>query len=211
MSYGINAPQGLVPRRYFNNAPWNNATEVFEILPGAGAIYAGDPVFLQADGTIIQATNIVAPFAGPTQLLGVFAGCQYQIPNALASTGTIVNSPYWPGPTTIAPNTTVKAYVITDPSVVFDIQTTAAGGLASTAVGSTATYAIGAGSTATGQSTTSLNALVAPGSAGNFMPLIVIGLTPVPNNRWSVGGNFEYNNVEVMLNATIFKYGTAGV
>lgn len=209
MSYGVNAPQGLVPRRYFNNAPWDGAgIETFQIQSGyATSIFTNDPVTILSTGYIVEATS--ATTAGATPILGVFAGCQYQVPAGVGVAGTIVNSPYWPANTQVAPNTVITAYVICDPDVVYDIQTNSSNGLPFSSTLSNANFAAGAGNINTGISTVSLDqSQVGTGSSRN---LKILGLSPVPGNRWSVGNNFGYNNVEVIINDSLFRAGITGV
>jgi len=50
-------------------------------------------------------------------LLGVFISCEYFDVN-----NRLIQSPFWPANTIIYPNSVIKAYVLDDPDVVFDIQ-----------------------------------------------------------------------------------------
>ena len=215
MSYGVNAPQGFIPRRYFNNAPWDGGgIETYNInATYATPIYTGDVVVLQTDGTIAAVgVGGIAPNVGEaTNILGIFMGCQYQLPTGQGVANPLINAQYWPGTTTIQPNTLVTAYILCDPNVVYDVQTTVSGGLPSTSRGNKAGFIPGNGNPVTGISGASINAVAAPGSL--YAPFTILGLTPITGNQWSVGnpGNFPYNNVEVMFNATAFKAGTFGV
>ena len=44
-------------------------------------------------------------------------GCEYTLPN-----GTLVQSPYWPGGTVVRAGSKIKAFVLDDPDVLYDVQ-----------------------------------------------------------------------------------------
>jgi len=115
----------------------------------ATALCTGDPVKLAADGTIELA-------AAGDRILGIFQGVSYT-----ASDGSQVFTSRWAASTAA---TNVKASVITDPNVTYEVQS--AGTPAQTNVGNLADHVTGTGSTYTGQSAAVLSATMGTGVAG---------------------------------------------
>lgn len=201
MSYGVNAPFGLQPRRFLTGAPWNGATNTYFIASGYGtALFNGDPVIKLADGTI----GIGVVNANP--LLGVFQGCKY-----IDTNNNEVQSPYWPAAQTILANTTVEAYVVDDPNVIFDIQTNDATGtfMVLAKQGFNATFSLAtAGSTVSGLSGATLDTVTTPPAATQALALKILRPTPVPGNTFPQA----YDNFEVIINNHIYKsLGTVGI
>jgi len=129
-------------------------------------IFSGDPVKLNATGTVELATNDglrTGTVAGIT-CLGIFAGCEY-----IDALGKPTVSPFWPGGTTA---TNIVVYVYDDPETIFEVEYANPGTIGTTsvqtAVGKQADWTISAtgGSTKTGLSTTLLTAL--QGTSGQF-------------------------------------------
>lgn len=196
MSYGINAPQGLVPVGHINGSSWNGQTQAF-VLPAAynANLFIGTPVMANPDGT-----GTVILWAAGNPVLGVVAGVRYQLPGDLESQ----SKAYWPANTVVATGTTAYVDVIIDQSVVYSIQLTGAG-LAQTGIFSNALIEnIGNGNTSNGNATCSLGAPVAGNAA---YPCKVIGIDGVPGNQFGV----PYNNALVVINNSVFSAGTAGI
>lgn len=198
MSYGTNAPQGLVPVRYLNGAPWNDATNEYPIASGYSSnIGKGDPVAALSDGTIGIGV------AGAT-CRGVFMGCKFYQPD-----GTFRFQNNWIASTTIASNTTVMALIADDPNLVFNVQETDGSGNAGTPlaladVNLNINFRIGT-PTSIGISTSSINN--ATENTTSTLNLKLLGLMPYPGN---VVGSFA--NWLVTWNVHDFKsVGTAGV
>lgn len=120
------------------------------------AIGYGDPVALNTDGTLNIGT------AG-SDVIGVFAGVHYK-----DATGKPNYAKNWPGAITGA--TDIVAYVYDDAGNVYEVQVASGGsGYVQTAIGAQANFVINTPNTATGQSTSALNAtLIAAASQGNF-------------------------------------------
>jgi hypothetical protein len=121
----------------------------------ANAIYNGDPVTWQSDGTIARSASTGATPAA-LGIAGVFVGCQY----LSVSQKRTVWSNYWPG-SDVASGNYVTAYVINDPNAKFVAQSDGTG-IALSDVNSTIGFAIGSGNAANGLSgayldTTTLN------------------------------------------------------
>lgn len=195
MSYGTNAPQGLVPVCYLNGTPWNGAFTAYNIASAySTSIFYGDPVTQLSDGTIgIGAAGSVC--------LGVFVGCEYY-----QTDGTYKFSAYWPASTAILTGSTVIAKVADDPNLVFDVQETNGSSAAGTPLALAdrnlnINFVLGTGTTATGQSTTSLNNTTE--ATTPTLNLKILSLSPVPGN---VVGAFA--NWRVTWNNHVFKGGT---
>ncbi len=138
MAYGVNAPFGLRPFCSINGGSWTEKVNEYYISTAyASSIYTGDPVifntsntspnsvpgagYLGTAGTIaiylpVYADGTPSTFS-ITPILGVFMGCEYTLP-----TGVLVKSPFWPGGTTTLAGSTIKCWVVDDPTVVYDIQ-----------------------------------------------------------------------------------------
>lgn len=141
MAYGVNAPFGLRPISSINGGSWTEKTNEYYILASANGlttytqpIFTGDLVVWGTSvgnaaatggaGTIAvydpnYADAAPATFAGvgTATAIGVFQGCEYTLP-----TGVLVKSPYWPGNTPVMAGSVIKASVIDDPTVVYDVQ-----------------------------------------------------------------------------------------
>jgi len=160
------APNGLTPVYHPSGLDRANA---YTIASGYGtSIFKGDPVILNANGTVTVG-------AAATALLGVFAGCEY-----VDATGKPTHSNFYPASQSIQAGTTITAWVYTDPDIVYEIQGVSA--LTTAAIGDEAdisTYA--AGSTATGLSIVSLATGTLAG-AGSQKQFRIIGAGLAPDN-----------------------------
>jgi hypothetical protein len=199
MVYNTNAPRGFVPTRRIDGACASFAMNAYTIASGyATAIGKGDPVISLNDGTIGIGV------AG-SQVRGVlWGGVEYT-----DTSGNFIQRPNWVASTTAKAGTTVKAYIIDDPNIVFTIQETdgssgAGTALALTDVGLNINFVIGAPNTL-GDSTTSINNTTEDTTA--TLNCKILGLTDHPEN--AVG---DYANLDVVFNAHQLKsVGTAGI
>lgn len=142
----IQAPFGFQQRQGTGSAPTYEQVAFRNggIDYNAAAIYFGDPVNRQSDGTIAQAPGS----AGGTTvtMAGVFIGCKYL---STAQKRTVWSN-YWPGSDVSSANqSTIEAYVINDPNAQFLVQGDGTG-LAQDQVGSNFDFDIGTGNTANG-------------------------------------------------------------
>lgn len=128
------------------------------------AIYKGNPVILNTNGTIVVGTTAA-------DVLGIFAGVQYT-----DATGKPVYSPYWPASTTA---TDIVAYVYVDPNIVYEVQSN--GSIAQTAVGDQADFVNpGTGSATTGLGSCTISSTLA--GAGVQAQLRIVGFSLAPDN-----------------------------
>jgi hypothetical protein len=143
MAYGQNAPFGLQPVCSINGGSWTEKVNEYEIYAsddGATtyntSIFTGDPVMWGTSvggtaaagkiGTVIRWTPVFADAAPSTwnagvalPILGVFMGCEYY---SVDSPTVSVFKNYWPGAAQVQPGTSIKALILDDPNVVYNIQ-----------------------------------------------------------------------------------------
>ena len=157
------APYGLRPIKRADGMPYAGATSQYLIDPAGEAtnLFYGQVVFIGADGYVALVTgtganagNQAFPVANTfTGAVGVFVGCEY-----VNAQGQVIFGQYYPSGTTGV----VKAYVVDDPNVLFQVQLDGAAAQADlgantffAAVQSTTT-----GSTQNGNSTSAMDATV---------------------------------------------------
>jgi len=163
------APQGLIPVYHPSGSV---RPAIFSIASAYGtAIFKGDPVILNTNGTVVMGTAAAA-------LLGVFDGVEYTDAN-----GKPTYSDYWPAGQVA---TNVTAYVYTDPEIVYEIQSQ--GSVPQTAVGDEADVVIGSGSVLTGISATALSTTLAGAAAQKQFRIVGFGLAPdnAPGDAFTV-------------------------
>lgn len=142
MAYGTNAPFGLRPVSSILGGSWTEKTNEYHIYASAdgtntyaNSIFTGDPVVWgtslgatpAADGLFgtIAAYNPHFTDGTPSTfngapIVGVFVGCEYL--STVTATNNLIKSPFWPGGAQVMPGTKIKAYIIDDPEVLFDVQ-----------------------------------------------------------------------------------------
>jgi len=162
------APYGLRPINRVDGMPYAGATDTFLIDPAGEAtnIFYGQVVIIGADGYIALSTatgaDITSNNLGGSGVgaIGVFVGCEY-----INAQGQVLNAQYYPSGTSNGGE--IKAKVITDPSVAFQAQLDGSG--AQTVLGNNTFFAAAqstsTGSTATGNSTSALDATVQTAAA----------------------------------------------
>lgn len=210
MTYGVNAPNGLVPVNTGNGNTWNGQVTKYPLASGYGTnVFTGDPVTLSTAGTIIVAV-------ASQSVLGVAAFFEYQ---TTANTYA-VKYPYWPASTVTVGNAQY-CYVIDDPRVRFTVQecsTSAASGtpLTQAAVGNNANIVLSTGNTTTGISrafldnttsaTTLLGMVKLVSMDQNTISLGVPGTTGTPGGSLAAGTAFQ--NWIVEINNDVYKAGS---
>lgn len=174
----VSAPFGLRPA--YNPTGLDRAKKYTIASAYGTAIFKGDPVILNTNGTITVGT-------AAADLLGVFAGCEYTD----AGTGKRVVSDYWPASQAVLAGSETYAWVYDDPANVYDIQ--ANGSIAQTAIGDQADVVMGAGSTLTGLSNTVISSTLA--GAGVQAQLRIVGFNGDLSN--AAGDAFTVVQVQI--------------
>tara|TARA_Y100001937_G_C6948604_1_gene253605 strand:- start:60 stop:617 length:558 start_codon:yes stop_codon:yes gene_type:complete len=144
--------------------PYAGATSQFLIDPSGEAtnLFYGQAVIIGADGFIALATGTGADLTSNSisgtsgvGAIGVFVGCEY-----VNDSGQTIQAQFYPSGT--ANGGPIKAYVVDDPNVLFQAQLDGTG--AQTIIGTNTFFAsaqsTSTGSTATGNSTSALDASV---------------------------------------------------
>tara|TARA_R110002073_G_scaffold23714_1_gene80769 strand:- start:988 stop:1596 length:609 start_codon:yes stop_codon:yes gene_type:complete len=151
------APYGLKPVKRSDGMPYAGATSQYLIDPAGEAtnLFYGQVVIIGADGYIALSTatgaDITTNNLGGSGLgaIGVFVGCEY-----VNSSGQLVQAQYYP--TGTSNGDAIKAYVVDDPNVLFQVQ--ADGAMDQSDIGANTFFAAvqstSTGSTTTGNSTT---------------------------------------------------------
>jgi hypothetical protein len=165
------------------------------IAYNASAIYYGDPVILDAAGTVTRATSTGAT-PGTLGIAGIFVGCKY----LSVSQKRTVWSNYWPG-SDVASTSVVEGYIINDPNAKFVVQSDSTG-LALSAVNGTIGFTIGTGNATNGLSGAYLAASTL--NTENYVannPFKVVGiLTDPPGAPGTLGNGQAYDRVIVSFN-----------
>ena len=166
----------------------------------ASAIYYGDPVTWQSDGSIARSASTGATPAA-LGIAGIFVGCQY----LSVSQKRTVWSNYWPG-SDVAAGNVVTGYIVNDPLAKFVAQTDSTG-LALADVNSTIGFAIGSGNTANGLSgayldTTTLNTATYNVNA----PFKVVGIiNDPPGSQGTLSNGQAYDYAIVSFNNVVTR------
>lgn len=182
---------GLQPARRLDGAAPNFQLNEYEIAyNNTNAMFTGDLV-------IPLSTGYIDIFAGGNYTLGVFFGCKY----FSAAVGRTVWSPTWPGVSLGDSTLKVKAWVITDAKVVFDIRGSV-NAVTIADIGANGPVTTTTGNTITGQSKWTLNATTLDSTA--TYPLRIVGLASYPNIDNSLVGNIA----QVVLNTQVYESAT---
>lgn len=194
----VAAPYGLRPINRVDGMPYAGATDTFLIDPAGEAtnIFYGQVVIIGADGYIALSTatgaDITTNNLGGSGVgaIGVFVGCEY-----VNAQGQVINAQYYPSGTSNGGE--IKAKVITDPSVAFQAQLDGSG--AQTVLGTNTFFAAAqstsTGSTATGNSTSALDATVKAAAAA----FRIVGFVSEPGDA--------FTDVLVKFNPSAHSYG----
>lgn len=189
-------PYGLRPVKRADGLPYAGATSQYLIDPsGEGTnIFNGQVVHIGADGYIALSTatgadgttNALPTGTTLTGSIGVFVGCEY-----VNAQGQLIFSQYYPSGYAAPTGTEIKAYVVDDPNVLFQVQLD--GGIDQSDIGANTFFAAAqstsTGNTATGNSTSALDAttvtttaafrIVAPVSPiGDAYPDVLVKFNP---------------------------------
>lgn len=193
------APYGLKPVKRADGMAYAGATSQYLIDPAGEAtnLFTGQVVIIGADGYLALSTatgaDITTNNLGGSGVgaIGVFMGCEY-----VNAQGQLIHSMYYPSGYAAPTGTAIKAYVVDDPNVLFQVQLDGAG--AQTVIGTNTLFAAvqstSTGSTTTGNSTSALDATVQT-TAGAFR--IVAHVSPASD---------AYPDVLVKFNPSAHSY-----
>jgi hypothetical protein len=193
------APYGLRPVKRVDGMPYAGATESFLIDPAGEAtnIFNGQVVIIGADGYIAISTATGADITtnnlggNTVGAIGVFVGCEY-----VNAQGQLIHSQYYPSGTTGV----VRAFVVTDPMVVFQAQCDGSVGQADLGTNTffAAVQSTSTGNTRTGNSTSALDATVQTTAAA----FRIVGFASTPGDaftdvyvKFNPGAHSYMNNV----------------
>ena len=188
------APYGLKPVKRADGMAYAGATSQYLIDPAGEAtnLFNGQVVHIGADGYIALSTatgadgttNALPTGTALTGSLGVFVGCEY-----VNDQGQPTFSQYYPSGT--ANGGAIKAYVVDDPNVLFQVQ--ADGTMDQSDIGANTFFAAAqstsTGNTATGNSTSAVDAttktttaafriVAAASPIGDAFPDLLVKLNP---------------------------------
>jgi len=120
-------PYGLRPVKRADGMPYAGARSEYLIDPAGEAtnLFYGQVVHIGADGYIALSTatgadgttNALPTGSTLTGSLGVFVGCEY-----VNAQGQVIHAQYYPSGYAAPTGTAIKAYVIDDPNVLFQVQ-----------------------------------------------------------------------------------------
>ncbi len=206
----VAAPKGFVPVRHLDGSPWNGQTQTFLVDSGDGtAMFIGDAVKLAG------ASGIAGQVVGGVDVEGIAT-------INVASTGTAGQSTvgvvvgFSVDPTNLMQkhrlaNTSRLAYVVTDTTVVYQIQEDAdTTPIAGTSIGLAFTYVGTAGNTTTGVSKFVLDSSEVSNTA--TFPLKLIGLSKIVGNSLNTAGSLlDFATFDVVFNTGAYMPNIAGV
>ena len=152
-------PYGLRPVKRADGMPYAGARSEYLIDPAGEAtnLFYGQVVHIGADGYIALSTatgadgstNALPTGSTLTGSLGVFVGCEY-----VNAQGQVIHSQYYPSGYAAPTGTAIKAYVVDDPNVLFQVQLDGAADQSD--IGAN-TFFAAAQSTSTGSTTTGVS------------------------------------------------------
>ena len=195
------APYGLRPVKRADGLPYAGATTQYLIDPaGEGTnLFNGQVVHIGADGYVALSTatgadgttNALPTGTTLTGSLGVFVGCEY-----INAQGQLIFSQYYPSGTTGV----VKAYVVDDPNVLFQVQLDGAADQSDIGANTffAAAQSTSTGSTQTGNSTSAVESTTVTTTAAFRIVSAVSPLTdafPDVLVKFNVGYNSSTNAV----------------
>lgn len=174
-------PYGLRPVKRADGMPYAGAMSQYLIDPAGEAtnIFNGQVVHIGADGYIALSTatgadgttNALPTGTTLTGSIGVFVGCEY-----INAQGQLIFSQYYPSGYAAPSGTSIKAYVVDDPNVLFQAQLD--GAIDQSDIGANTFFAAAqstsTGNTATGNSTSALDATTVTTTAA-FRIVSVVG------------------------------------
>lgn len=133
MSYGTNAPQGLVPVKTIANATWNGAQYPYLLASGYPQnIFKGDALFIGTSaenaayrGYIMSIKDRATGTYQTLPTLGSADGFSYKVTAPVNPSNSQI---YWAANTATIGGVPAVVSVINDPNVIYDIQTVGGNG-----------------------------------------------------------------------------------
>jgi len=187
MALNVDRPNGLIPVGTITGAPWNDVVEVITLDATHAAMYIGDVIKMTSDGY----PEIFAAGDSAVTALGVVVGVEV---NRGLNAAT-----EFPGYMPL--NIAGKVHVVTDPSVIFEVQEDGVGGsLALADAGLNIEIINGGGSATTGVSGMEIDSSTKATTATLPFRLLKLvnrpdnelGSTATPNARWLVKFNEHF-------------------
>jgi hypothetical protein len=176
----VNAPNGFQAVKHQRGGTVNRRVR-YHIAGAYGtAVYNGDAV-----EPTTTSKNIIRPTAATDRLIGIFDNCYYLDPNQSAPQYNRV----WPAAQALVTGSVCDAWVIDDPSALFEVQVSAAFVLAN--IGSLADLVIGTGNAFTKTSGDAIDSTTLDASGTVFKVMDIINR---PDN--AVG---SFARVQVMI------------
>ena len=186
---------GLRPSRMMGGAPYSGGQSRYRIASNlSGAIFQGDLVKQVTGGGIERAAA-----SSTVPVVGVFNGCRYTDP----TTGEQVFKNYYPGGVAASD---IIAFVIDDPSVVFEVQADAAFPVADLFGNFDIVDNATTGDVKSGRSNLELD--VTTGATTTTLPLKAIDISQDPDNDDVASAN---TNVLVVIQNHIMGVKSAGL
>lgn len=201
----INAPRGFVPLRHMDGSPYNGQVTLMLLPSGDGnAVFIGDVVkWGGSAGTAGQvvsgwdvegvptAASIAATttVSAGTSIAGVVRGFVPDYSN--------LNTRYRTA------STARLVWVITDPTVIYEIQEDATSAFAATDIGLNAQFTTGTGNTTTGISGSKV--MNGGKATTNTLPLRLVGLVKRPDNAFATAS--DPAKFEVFFNSSAMVAG----
>jgi hypothetical protein len=190
-----NAPFGFQEAAGLGSPPtFEQQQEV--VASTTAPIFAGDPVFRLADGSIAGATT--GPGPGAAVMAGIFVGCEF----LSVSQKRPVWSNYWPA-ADVAAGSTSKCWINNSPGARFRVQAgnSTTIGFVQADVGMNAQFGYGVGNTANGLSGAYIDMAVARAVTATFPFRVVALVTDPPGGPGTLAGAYNwaivaFNNVE---------------
>jgi len=185
---------GMRPVKRIGGTPYTGGQSRYRIAANYGtAIFQGDMV-MQVTGGGVE----IHADGGTVPIVGVFNGCRYTDP----TTGKETFSNFYPASTNASD---IEAFIIDDPSVIFEIQADAAFPIADLLGNFDIVYTT-SGSTVTGISGAELDVTTGATTAG--LPLKAIDISQDPANSTEGAAN---GNILVRINNHFYRAATVGL
>lgn len=200
------SPYGLVPVKNADGSAYNGARDAFQIASGL-ANNIGYGSLVKLDGGRIElalgsgadaTTNNFAVSGGGAA--GVFVGCEY-----VNAQGQLIFDQHFPTGTTAPSGTKIIAYVVTDPGVTYQVQST--GAVPDTDIGQNCTFSAVQNATTSVNTTTGKSNMAVGAAATATKGFKIVGMS---DRGDSVAGDAK-TDLLVKINAPYHLFGTGVV